>query len=114
MSARRRRSSRASRRRAPPTTTSPTSSATRVAALYDVHGNLPALEAVLAEAGDAQLIFGGDVAWGPLPVETVDRIRSLDALALRGNADRDLGDEWLEKQLGAERLDWLTALPEQI
>jgi predicted phosphodiesterase len=79
-----------------------------------VHGNLPALEAVLAEVGDAQLVFGGDVAWGPLPVETVDRIRSLDALALRGNADRDLGDEWLEKQLGAERLDWLTALPEQI
>jgi diadenosine tetraphosphatase ApaH/serine/threonine PP2A family protein phosphatase len=79
-----------------------------------VHGNLPALDAVLAQAGDAQLVFGGDVAWGPLPVDTVDRIRSLDALVLRGNADRDLGDEWLEKHLGAERLEWLTTRPEQI
>ena len=69
---------------------------------------------MLAEAGDAQLIFGGDLAWGPLPVETVDRIRGLDALAIRGNADRDLGDEWLEKQLGPERLEWLKTLPEQI
>ena len=88
--------------------------ATRVAALYDVHGNLPALEAVLGEVGDAQLVFGGDVAWGPMPVETVDRIRSLDALALRGNADRDLGDDWLEQRLGPERLEWLTTRPEQI
>jgi predicted phosphodiesterase len=79
-----------------------------------VHGNLPALEAVLAQAGDAQLVFGGDIAWGPLPVETLDRIRSLDALALRGNADRDLGDEWLEAELGLDRLEWLKTLPEQI
>ena len=49
-----------------------------------------------------------------MPVETVDRIRSLDALTLRGNADRDLGDEWLEQRLGPERLEWLTARPEQI
>jgi predicted phosphodiesterase len=87
---------------------------TAVAALYDVHGNLPALEAVLGEVGDAQLVFGGDVAWGPMPVETVDRIRSLDALALRGNADRDLGDEWIEQRLGPERLQWLTRLPERL
>jgi predicted phosphodiesterase len=69
---------------------------------------------VLAEVGDAQLVFGGDVAWGPLPVETVDRIRSLEALAIRGNADRDLGDAWIEERLGPERLQWLTTLPEQI
>jgi predicted phosphodiesterase len=79
-----------------------------------VHGNLPALEAVLAEVGGAQLVFGGDVAWGPMPVETVDRIRSLDALALRGNADRDLGDEWIERRLGPERLRWVTTLPEHV
>jgi predicted phosphodiesterase len=79
-----------------------------------VHGNLPALEALLREVGDAQLVFGGDVAWGPMPVETVDRIRSLDALALKGNADRDLGDPWIEERLGAERLEWLTTRPEQI
>jgi putative phosphoesterase len=85
-----------------------------IAALYDVHGNLPALDAVLAEIGDAPIVFGGDVAWGPLPVETVDRIRGLDALAIRGNADRDLGDEWIEQRLGEERLGWLTSLPEQL
>jgi predicted phosphodiesterase len=49
-----------------------------------------------------------------MPVETVDRIRSLDALALRGNADRDLNDEWIEAQLGRERLRWLTTLPEHV
>ena len=54
------------------------------------------------------------MAWGPLPVETVDRIRSLDARAIRGNADRDLDDEWLEQQLGPERLEWLTSRPEQL
>ena len=54
------------------------------------------------------------MAWGPLPVETVDRIRSLDALAIRGNADRDLDDAWLEQRLGPERLAWLTSLPEQL
>jgi predicted phosphodiesterase len=69
---------------------------------------------VLADVGEAQLVFGGDVAWGPMPVETVDRIRSLDALALRGNADRDLGDPWLEERLGSERLEWLRTRPEQL
>jgi predicted phosphodiesterase len=69
---------------------------------------------VLAEVGDAQLVFGGDMAWGPLPVGTVDRIRALDALWLRGNADRDLGDDWLEERLGPARLEWLTSLPEQV
>jgi predicted phosphodiesterase len=64
--------------------------------------------------GDAQLVFGGDMAWGPMPVETVDRIRGLDALCLRGNADRDLGDDWIESQLGPEGLEWLTSLPPQI
>jgi predicted phosphodiesterase len=49
-----------------------------------------------------------------MPVETVDRIRELDALILRGNADRDLGDEWVERELGAERVGWLKSLPGQI
>ena len=43
----------------------------QVAALYDVHGNLPALEAVLAEIpDDATIVVGGDVAAGPFPAET--------------------------------------------
>jgi predicted phosphodiesterase len=59
------------------------------------------------------LVFGGDMAWGPMPVEAVDRIRGLDAMVIRGNADRDLGDEWIEQQLGPERVQWLQSLPEQ-
>ena len=69
---------------------------------------------MLAEAGDATLVFGGDYAWGPFPAETVDRIRSLDALAIRGNADRDPGDDWIVEQLGPERFAWLQSLPEQV
>src|SRR5260370_40110685 len=52
----------------------------RVAALADIHGNLPALEAVLSdlasESGDLVLVCG-DVASGPLPVETLDVLRAL-------------------------------------
>jgi predicted phosphodiesterase len=63
-----------------------------VAALYDVHGNLPALEAVLAElegVGPDLLVFGGDVAAGGLPGGTVDLVRSLDrARFVRGNCER--------------------------
>jgi putative phosphoesterase len=93
----------------------PVASRARVAALYDVHGNLPALEAVLAEVGDAQVVFGGDLAWGPFPAEAVDRIRELDgALFVRGNADRDPGDDWVVEQLGPERLAWLQSLPTQV
>lgn len=43
---------------------------TRVAALSDPHGNLPALEAALAAARAARaelVVFGGDLAWGPMP-----------------------------------------------
>jgi putative phosphoesterase len=66
----------------------------RVAALADIHGNLPALDAVLAEverAGVDIVVSGGDVAAGPMPVECVDRLLELgDRLRwVRGNADRE-------------------------
>ena len=66
----------------------------RVAVLADVHGNLPALDAVLAEVEGEQvdlIVSGGDVAAGPMPAECVDRLRELgDRVAwVRGNADRD-------------------------
>lgn len=68
----------------------------RVAALSDVHGNLPALEAVLAEVDRERpdlIVFCGDVASGPMPAETIDRIRELNhARFVRGNADRGLID----------------------
>jgi diadenosine tetraphosphatase ApaH/serine/threonine PP2A family protein phosphatase len=60
--------------------------------IYDVHGNLEALEAVLADAGEAgigRFVLGGDYAlFGPRPAETVERLRSLDARWIRGNVDR--------------------------
>ena len=63
-----------------------------VAALYDVHGNLPALHAVLAEpdvtSADA-IVFGGDLVWGPWPAECLERAESLGDRArfLRGNCE---------------------------
>jgi hypothetical protein len=64
-----------------------------IALLYDVHGNLPALDAVIADAraaGTTGWLIGGDVAlFGAFPAETVDRLRSLDgARWLRGNGER--------------------------
>jgi putative phosphoesterase len=69
-----------------------------VGLLYDVHGNLPALEAVLDDAralGVARWIVGGDVVlFGAWPAETMARLRELeDADWLRGNTDRWLVDD---------------------
>jgi putative phosphoesterase len=65
-----------------------------VATLYDIHGNLAALEGVLAEVpADATIVVGGDVAaGGSHPSETLERLRALGGrvLWLRGNADREL------------------------
>jgi hypothetical protein len=79
----------------------------RVAALYDIHGNLPALEAVLQEVRGLNvelLVFGGDLAWGPLPTETMDLISSLDqkAMFVRGNADREVAERHGETEGGLE------------
>jgi putative phosphoesterase len=65
----------------------------RVAALYDVHGNLPALDAVFAEVdGETSdvVVFGGDLVWGPWPSECLRRAESLGdrAVLLRGNCER--------------------------
>ena len=114
-SARRRLSWPASPLRAP-TTTSRTSSADarRVAALYDVHGNPGALEAVLAEVGDATVVFGGDLAWGPMPAES--RGSDPGARCPRNPWKRRPGP-WRRLgrgQLGPERLTWLQSLPEQL
>jgi len=56
-------------------------SATRVAALFDIHGNLPALEAVLHEMralGVDRVVVGGDVVPGPMPRECLERLLGLD------------------------------------
>jgi diadenosine tetraphosphatase ApaH/serine/threonine PP2A family protein phosphatase len=60
--------------------------------IYDVHGNLQALDAVLADSGEAgveRFLLGGDYAlFGPQPAETVARLRELDAHWIRGNGER--------------------------
>jgi putative phosphoesterase len=96
----------------------------RVAALYDVHGNLPALEAVVAEVEREQvdaIVVGGDIASGPpQPRETVELVRALpNARFVRGNADRlhdpefrgDPGLQWLLERLDEDQIEWLVTLP---
>lgn len=101
-----------------------------VGLLYDVHGNLPALEAVLADAEDAGVdrwVLGGDYsAFGAWPVEVVDRLEALPgAVWIRGNWERwqaqeapsDMPDpaagarEAAREVLGEERVRRLAALP---
>jgi putative phosphoesterase len=88
----------------------------RVAALYDIHGNVPALEAVLSELDRKRvdaILFGGDLAWGPEPREVLALVRSLpDTRFVRGNCDRE-PDEWMSEQLSEEELAFLHGLPEQ-
>ncbi|MFE3605712.1 metallophosphoesterase family protein [Streptomyces goshikiensis] len=107
--------------------------AARVAVLSDIHGNLPALEAVLADVesvGVDLLVLNGDLADGPFPVETLDLLRSLGSRAvwIRGNGDRWLveafdglfrptggpADElvaWAAGHLTREHRDLLAAAP---
>jgi diadenosine tetraphosphatase ApaH/serine/threonine PP2A family protein phosphatase len=64
-----------------------------LALLYDVHGNLPALEAVLEDSPADRFLLGGDYAVaGAWPRETVERLDTLDAHWIRGNTDRWLVD----------------------
>lgn len=67
----------------------------RVAVLADIHGNLPALDAVLGDVGAAgadTIVLNGDIATGPMPAETLDRLAGLSGQVIwvRGNADREL------------------------
>jgi putative phosphoesterase len=66
----------------------------RIAALYDIHANLPALDAVLHELEEAEpdlVVVGGDAVPGPLPREVVGRLTSLGdrVHAIRGNGERE-------------------------
>jgi predicted phosphodiesterase len=95
----------------------------RVAALYDVHGNLPALEAVLGEVDAETLLVGGDAVLGPMPRETLRLLRERGATFIRGNCDRAVGGgvpnddpwvdriTWVREQLDDEELAFLRGLP---
>jgi putative phosphoesterase len=106
----------------------------RIAVVSDVHGVLPALDAVLAEP-DVQaadlLVVTGDMAAGPQPTEVLDRLSDLGdrVLLVRGNADRDLVtfarggdppdgtppiDVWAAQRLNDEHVRVLDALPHPV
>jgi putative phosphoesterase len=101
----------------------------RIAALYDVHANRPALEAVLTDVEQEHpdvIVIGGDVVWGPMPSETLDVLRSLDGDVrfLMGNADRDVFDrvegtwkesnDWCADRLSEGHLSFLRSRPATI
>jgi predicted phosphodiesterase len=103
----------------------------RVAALYDIHGMLKPLEAVLDEVDDTDVIVvGGDVASGPQPSEALELLRGLGDRVrwVRGNGDRELatggtGDygpavqrslDWTAERLSAEQRSFLGSLAETV
>jgi predicted phosphodiesterase len=99
--------------------------ALRVAALADVHGNAPALEAVLAEVASADvdlIVFCGDLTWGPLPNETLALVRAIETPVrfVRGNADRSVGVEmdhrgdWMAEQHDAEATAFVNGFPAHV
>jgi predicted phosphodiesterase len=107
----------------------------RIAVLADTHGNLPALEAVLADIHQQPVdafIVAGDFTGGPEPRETIDLLRSLDGWLVRGNSERYVLDyhagkapdawltgapwatfRWSSQRLDPETIDFIAALPEQ-
>ncbi|KYP79814.1 metallophosphoesterase family protein [Ferroacidibacillus organovorans] len=109
-----------------------------VVAIYDIHGNLPALNAVLKELKNVQpdhILVGGDIVSGPMPRETLDRFSSLNLPVhfIRGNGDREVVTafdgkslpetmseegrrvtEWAAEQLARSQRDFLAQLPERM
>jgi putative phosphoesterase len=109
----------------------------RVAAIYDIHGNLPALEAVLQEIRQEKvdlIVVGGDVLPGPMPRESLERLRNLDAPAhfIYGNGEvavlqQMAGTEpaavpqvfrpiirWTAQQLHSDHKQWLSTWPKTV
>jgi predicted phosphodiesterase len=100
-----------------------------LAVLYDIHANLPALEAVLADTrtqGATAYFLGGDfVGFGPFPRETFEVLRSLDepTVWIRGNGERWLREPPLDRpeivdrvkeqgqSFSEEEVEWLYRLP---
>lgn len=75
----------------------------RVAAIYDIHGNLPALEAVIEEIRHERVdhvVVGGDVLPGPMPRETLARLAGLGipAQCVYGNGEVAVLEQMAGKQ----------------
>jgi putative phosphoesterase len=110
----------------------------KIAALYDIHGNLPALNALLEELKEVQpdlIVVGGDIVSGPMPGQTLERLFQLgdQVRSIRGNGDREVVmafdgqplnpampeevrevTHWVAGQLTRSQRDFLAALPEQL
>ena len=115
---------------------------TRLAVISDIHGNLPALEAVRkavhAARPDFVAVTGDHVFNGPDPAGVIDLLRTMEsdgAMVVAGNTDVAVADfdyaaafpwmtdgvpdaivdaaEWAHDALGAERVDWLRRLPSE-
>jgi predicted phosphodiesterase len=85
----------------------------RIAAIYDIHGNLPALEAVLEEIRRAtvdRIVVGGDVFPGPFPRESMECLLDLHIPTqfIHGNGDREV----LAQMSGVET-EWYRSAPQQ-
>jgi putative phosphoesterase len=95
----------------------------RVAVLDDIHGNLPALEAVLAEVAALEvdrIVCGGDMVAGPFPRETLELLLRHDPLLVRGNADSESPRappglwDWVAGRLDPLALELLATLPHPV
>lgn len=105
----------------------------RIGLISDIHGNLVALDAILAElnrAGVDRIVCLGDVAvLGPQPAEVIDRVRERGIATVCGNTDAWLVadhpipveqpdseasialTEWARSRLGRDQIEWLSTLP---
>src|SRR5215469_6247316 len=110
----------------------------KIAALYDIHGNLPALEAVLREIdgeGVGVIVVGGDIVPGPMFLKVLEVLQNMGNRVkwIRGNCEREVVEvfdggkvsylkskevreinEWTARQLGRSQRDFLAELPEKI
>jgi predicted phosphodiesterase len=102
----------------------------RIAVLSDIHANLPALDAVLADAGPVDGVWhlGDVVGYGPDPDGVIGRLRDVGAVGVRGNHDAAAvggseiewfnpdarrAMEWTRTAISRESIDWLTSQPER-
>ena len=109
----------------------------KVAAIYDIHSNLPAFEAVLDEIQAEQpdlILVGGDIVSGPMPRATIERLWQLGERVrlIRGNGEREVvtafdglslealpaevreTTQWTANQLERPHRDFLSSLPLQL
>lgn len=91
----------------------------KIAALYDIHGNYPALKEVLKQVKKLSpdlVVLGGDLIAGPMPLETLSLLKRVSTtfktVGIMGNNDQDIVDIYAKKRVGlsrkaTEQLTWI-------